>query len=191
MVKVYLVDDSVLFLNELTLTVPWERMDCKVVGSALEAETAEREIREMRPDLIITDISMPGRDGLAMVESLADIPGPEFIIVSAYPKFEYAFRAIKLKTADYFVKPFDDEEFYRAIKRVAQRISARQAGRRRRAPPAGNLFRPHAQRLHRSGAPVCRRPLCRRSFGHLCGESAVHLGELSEQVLSPRAEHVL
>ncbi|HIS86017.1 MAG TPA: helix-turn-helix domain-containing protein [Candidatus Faecivicinus avistercoris] len=126
MVKVYLVDDSVLFLNELTLTVPWERMDCKVVGSALDAETAEREIREMRPDLIITDISMPGRDGLEMVESLADIPGPEFIVVSAYPKFEYAFRAIKLKTADYFVKPFDDEEFYRAVERVAQRISARQ-----------------------------------------------------------------
>ena len=126
MVKVYIVDDSILFLNELTLTVPWERMDCKVVGSALEAETAEREIRKMRPDLIITDISMPGRDGLQMVESLADIPGPEFIIVSAYPKFEYAFRAIKLKTADYFVKPFDDEEFYRAIERVVERINARQ-----------------------------------------------------------------
>ena len=53
------------------------------------------------------------------------MPELEFILVSAYAKFEYVFKAIKLGTADYFVKPFDDEEFYAAIQRVAERILTR------------------------------------------------------------------
>ena len=43
-------------------------------------------------------------------------------MISAYSRFEYALKAIKLNTADYFVKPFDDEEFYAAIRKMAERI---------------------------------------------------------------------
>lgn len=126
MVTVYLVDDSEVFVTELVLTVPWEQLQCQVVGSALEASTAEREILTLKPDLVITDISMPGRDGLKLIQSLQErMPDLEFILVSAYSKFEYAFKAIKLGTADYFVKPFDDEEFYSAIQRVVDRILVR------------------------------------------------------------------
>ena len=126
MITVYLVDDSEVFVTELILTVPWAQLQCQVVGSALEASTAENEILTLKPDLVITDISMPGRDGLKLIQSLQEkMPELEFILVSAYAKFEYAFKAIKLGTADYFVKPFDDEEFYAAIQRVAERILTR------------------------------------------------------------------
>ena len=70
MVGVYIVDDSKLFVNELTLTVPWAELGCRVVGSAVNAFDAEREIRERRPDLVITDISMPERSGLELIERL-------------------------------------------------------------------------------------------------------------------------
>ena len=126
MIKVYIVDDSVLFVSELALTVPWEKLGAQVVGSAYDADTAEREIRALRPELVITDIAMPGRDGLNLIESLADLPGTEFILISAFPRFEYALKAIKLKTADYFVKPFDDDEFCQAIERVVSRIISAQ-----------------------------------------------------------------
>ena len=122
MVGVYIVDDSKLFVNELTLTVPWAELGCRVVGSAVNAFDAEREIRDSRPDLVITDISMPERSGLELIERLGDLDGMEFILISAYSRFEYALKAIKLNTADYFVKPFDDEEFYAAIRKMAERI---------------------------------------------------------------------
>ena len=87
MVGVYIVDDSKLFVNELTLTVPWAELGCRVVGSAVNAFDAEREIRDSRPDLVITDISMPERSGLELIERLGDLDGMEFILISAYSRF--------------------------------------------------------------------------------------------------------
>lgn len=127
MVGVYIVDDSRLFVNELALTTPWEELGCRLVGSAVNAFDAEREIRARRPDLVITDISMPERSGLELIERLSDLDGIEFILISAYSRFEYALKAIKLNTADYFVKPFDDSEFYAAIRKMAQQIEKKRS----------------------------------------------------------------
>lgn len=145
MVKVYIVDDSVLFVGELMLTVPWEKLGAQVVGSAHDADTAERDIREKRPDIVITDIAMPRRDGLNLIESLQDLQDIEYILVSAYPRFEYALKAIKLKIADYFLKPFDDEEFNQAIERVIQKVTS--GGKARRSELQMKIALPDASNI--------------------------------------------
>ena len=122
MVRVYIVEDSILALNELLFTVDWKALGCQVVGSAMDTFKAEKEIRALLPQLVITDVQMPLRDGLEMIKALADLSGVYFIVISAYRLFEYAQRAIKLDTFDYILKPIDDEELYRSIESVVYTI---------------------------------------------------------------------
>ena len=138
MTSVFIVDDSQLFVEELEKTVPWNQFGCEVVGTANDAESAERMIRLLQPDIVITDICMSDRDGLELIDALADLDNIEFVLISAFSRFEYAQKAIRLNVSDYFVKPIDDEEFYSAISRLAQRIRERkQTGDGGNPPSAG------------------------------------------------------
>ena len=126
MTKVFIVDDSPLFVEELVTTTPWDSLGCEVIGTSFDAETAEREIRAKHPDIVISDICMELESGLDMIESLTDLVDIDYILVSAFSRFEYALKAIRLNVADYFVKPFDDEEFYQAIQRLVEKKETRQ-----------------------------------------------------------------
>ncbi len=117
--RVFVVEDSALLRQELLSTTPWAQLDCQVVGASGDGVEAERMIRALRPDLVITDICMLHMDGLEMIEALSDLPGIRYILISAYSKFEYAKKAIKLNVCDYVLKPIDDKELYAAIRKVA------------------------------------------------------------------------
>ena len=125
MVRVFIVDDSQLFVEELVQTTPWEALGCEVCGTANDADTAEKQIRKLVPGIVISDICMANRSGLDLIDALSDMPDMEYILISAYSRFEYAQKAIRLDVADYFVKPFDDEEFYEAVRRLVEKIRTR------------------------------------------------------------------
>ena len=125
MISVYIVEDSIPALSELIFTIDWQSLGCRVVGSASDSFAAEKEIRILSPQLVITDVQMPLRDGLEMIKALSDMEGIYYIVISAYRLFEYAQRAIKLNTFDYILKPIDDEELYRSIENVVYAITSR------------------------------------------------------------------
>ena len=110
MFQVYIVDDAVLTRKALVMTMPWDQWECVVVGSADDGDRAFYEIREMRPDLVITDIRMVRVSGLEMIRRCRE-EGIEtqFIIISGYNEFEYAKAALKMEVVDYILKPIDDE----------------------------------------------------------------------------------
>ncbi len=116
--RVFVAEDSALLRQELLSTTPWAQLNCQVVGASGNGKEAEQMIRTLRPDLVITDICMPQMDGLELIEALADLPHIRYILISAYSKFEYAKKAIKLNVCDYVLKPIDDKELYTAIQRV-------------------------------------------------------------------------
>ncbi len=74
-------------------------------------------------DVIVTDIQMPQKDGLTMLEEIAQIREEQkFIIVSAYKDEEYLFRSINLNVISYFVKPLVVENIMQILKKVKKSI---------------------------------------------------------------------
>ena len=132
MYQVYIVDDAVLTRKALVMTMPWDQWGCVVVGSADDGDHALCEIREMEPDIVITDIRMVRLSGLDLIGRCREEGiRSQFIIISGYNEFEYAKAALQMEVLDYILKPIDDEELQKAVQKAIQRIEnlrARSAG---------------------------------------------------------------
>lgn len=115
-ITVLVVEDEELMRNEIVRTTPWERFSCRLVGEAANGLEGEELIRRLRPDLVITDIRMPGQDGIALLEKTRP---PAAMILTGYSDFTYARRALRLGVNDYIVKPLDTEEFHAALEKIA------------------------------------------------------------------------
>ena len=98
MYQVYIVDDAVLTRKALVMTMPWDQWGCVVVGSADDGEKAFEDIREMEPDIVITDIRMVHVGGLELIgRCRAQGIRSQFIIISGYNEFEYAKAALRME----------------------------------------------------------------------------------------------
>lgn len=128
MYQVYIVDDAVLTRKALVMTMPWDQWGCVVVGSADDGEKAFEDIREMEPDIVITDIRMVHVGGLELIgRCRAQGIRSQFIIISGYNEFEYAKAALRMEVLDYILKPIDDEELHGAVEKAVQRIGESRA----------------------------------------------------------------
>ena len=123
MVKVVLVEDEKMLRREIVLTTPWAELGCELLGEAENGIDGADVIGRINPDLIITDIRMPGMDGLAMLrEVLSDDYKPAVIILTGHSDFEYAREALRIGVADYILKPVDDLEFHDLISKTVSGI---------------------------------------------------------------------
>ena len=117
--KVVLVEDEEIVLRELEETIDWEGLGLEVVGTAKDGIEGENMIKALSPDIVVTDIKLPGKNGLQMIEDAAVTNG---IILSGYTDFEFTKRAIRLGVFDYLEKPVDDDELEASLKTLAIRI---------------------------------------------------------------------
>ncbi len=135
MIRVVVVEDEEYLRRELVLTIPWERLGCVIVGEAADGRSGLELILRIRPELLLTDIRMPGLDGIAMVEAaFRELPAaarPAVVILSGHSEFEYARSALRLGVQDFLIKPLDDEELLRVMDAVTARIS--ETGRQQEA----------------------------------------------------------
>ena len=123
MYKVVIVEDSKLLRMGLIHTLNWQSLGCTVVGSAGDGVEGLDVICETRPDIVVTDIRMPGLSGLDMIEAAKNNGiDPAVIIVSGYDDFLYAQRALKLGVVGYLVKPIDDDEAYATLQAACARV---------------------------------------------------------------------
>lgn len=125
MYKVIIVDDSALFRREIVLTMPWEDLNCMVVGLAEDGLPGYNMIMDIRPDIVITDVRMIQMDGIEMIKKLKRYGcKARFIVVSAYSEFDYAVEALKMQADDYILKPIADGTLESAIEKSIAKISA-------------------------------------------------------------------
>ena len=68
--RVILVDDEPVILRSLKVAVPWEQMNLEIVGEARNGEKALQLVRELSPHMIISDIRMPGIDGITLMKEV-------------------------------------------------------------------------------------------------------------------------
>lgn len=135
MYKVVLVEDEPMIREGLRTTTPWADYGCQVVGEASDAVEAELLILQQKPDIVITDIYMPGVSGLQLIERVKGSVSCEFIIISGYDEFEYAQKAVYLGVKGYLLKPIDENELRDVIGRAVE--SLRKAGRPPQAEQVG------------------------------------------------------
>lgn len=124
--KVLLVDDEPPALEGLKLVVDWRQMGYQICGECDNGEEALNVIERMAPDLVITDIRMPGLDGLDLIKRVRErtINPPQFIIVSGFGEFDYARKALQFGIKHYLLKPVFAEELTEVLREIQPRMSA-------------------------------------------------------------------
>lgn len=125
MYRVILVDDERLILRGLSTVVPWAEMGCEVAGTAHDGAAGLALIRDLRPDIVLTDIRMPNMDGLTMLAAIrSEFPEIQMSVLTAYRDFEYARQAITLGVCRYLLKPSNLEELKDAVREMVSRLDA-------------------------------------------------------------------
>jgi two-component system response regulator YesN len=103
--KVMLADDDYPVIECLKQTIPWEELGLELVGIAEDGLSALEQAKKNMPDLLITDISMPGLDGIQLIDELKKLsPGIRTVILSCHDDFQYTRQAVKLHVQDYVLK---------------------------------------------------------------------------------------
>ena len=124
--RVLLVDDEALAIVRLkALLAEIAEPRVEVVGEAAFAERALALLKERSVDLLLLDIGMPVRDGLALAAAVRALPPPLPAIVFVTAHGEHALRAFELDAVDYLTKPVRRERLQVALARVAQRLAPR------------------------------------------------------------------
>lgn len=118
MYRVVLVEDEDIIRKGIRNSVPWEEYNCRVIGEARNGEEGENLIASLNPDIVITDIEMPLKNGLQMIGDTKDRYDYVSVILTGYPDFEYAREAIKNGVSYYVLKPLNLDEMKEALERA-------------------------------------------------------------------------
>lgn len=123
MFRVILIDDEPLIVEGLKKVVRWEEYQCTVVATAEDAEKGAELIRTLRPDILFTDIRMPGVDGLTMLAGLrSEFPDLQVTVLTGFRDFAYAQEAIRLGVARFLLKPSKMDEIREALACMTARL---------------------------------------------------------------------
>lgn len=147
-IRVLIVDDYAEARESIARLLSFET-DIEVVGQAADGQGALQLARDLRPDVVLMDVNMPGLDGIATTEALArEAPWSQVIMMSVQGEPDYLRRSMLAGARDYLTKPFSGDELANTIRRVHE-LDAGRKGRQGAPEPA----EPVAER--RTGRIVC------------------------------------
>jgi two-component system LytT family response regulator len=112
--------------------------DVEVVGTAGDGKEAAAAIAALRPDLVMLDVQMPEKSGLAVAADLAIGDRPEIVFVTAFEQF--APDAFEVDATDYLLKPVRFDRLRQAIERAKRRRTLQQAAARPAASPEAGAY---------------------------------------------------
>jgi two-component system, response regulator YesN len=111
MYKVLIVDDEAIICKGLRNTIEWDSLGLEICGEARNGGDALAMIQELQPNILITDIRMPGMDGITLIQTIRDLCIPiKIIILSGFSDFTFLKEAIRMGVDGYLLKPIDIDE---------------------------------------------------------------------------------
>ena len=126
MYKVIIADDEVWIGFGIKKLIYKSGQPFTVIGEAPNGIRAYEMVKKEQPDLLITDIRMPGLNGLELMRKLRAEENPVGVVfISGYAEFEYAREAISLGAFDYLLKPIEEESLRRFLRDSAKKRSER------------------------------------------------------------------
>ncbi|MDR2904160.1 MAG: response regulator [Clostridiales bacterium] len=124
MYKMIIADDEWVIRKYLTECFDWARLGVEIIGCCMNGNKAMDYMIESAPDLIITDIKMPGISGLELIEKICAMDSlVEIIVISGFKEFQYAQQAMRYGVTDYILKPICDEQLIEAVSRAIARLN--------------------------------------------------------------------
>ena len=127
MFKVFLVEDEIVVREGIRKNIIWEQYGFIYAGDASDGELALPLIRQIQPDLLITDIKMPFMDGLSLIELVRqELPKTKIVIISGYDDFSYAQQAIRSGVEQYLLKPIMKEKMVETLIGIRNKMEEEQ-----------------------------------------------------------------
>jgi two-component system response regulator DesR len=118
MIRVLLAEDQAMVRGALTALLSLET-DIEVVGAAPDGESAWRELQRLKPDLLVTDIEMPGLSGLELAQRVQRHAMPtKVVIVTTFARAGFLRRALDAGVCGYLLKDAPAEELAEALRKV-------------------------------------------------------------------------
>lgn len=126
MYKIFLADDEIWVIMGLKKLIEKIGAPFQVVGEASNGVMALEEIEKKKPDVLITDIRMPGMDGLELMKEIRKKKlDTKVVLVSGYVEFDYAQKAIRMGAVDYLLKPVEAETFAKVLENLEKMLDER------------------------------------------------------------------
>lgn len=117
--RILIADDHALIRQGMTAVIG-AQPDMILVGTAENGELAVRIARELQPDVIVLDIKMPVKGGIAAIEEIvAGNPAARILVITSFPDDDTVFEAIRAGAMGYYLKDSSPEEMVAAIRAVA------------------------------------------------------------------------
>ncbi|AGR77534.1 response regulator transcription factor [Aliarcobacter butzleri] len=117
--KVLIVEDEIKLANLIKVSIKELFFKVNIAKDGIEGL---KKFQSFKPDIIISDITMPNLDGLEMCQKIREESNIPIVILSAYSQKEKLLKAIDLGINKYFIKPFDIEEFLEYLKNLSKNI---------------------------------------------------------------------
>ncbi|QEN09521.1 response regulator [Oceanispirochaeta crateris] len=123
-----LADDEQIIRDGISRKIKWEEEGFIFLPPCEDGESAIQSVREHQPDVVITDICMPGRDGLEVAKYIAEnSPDTLVIILSGYEDFDYARQALLANVHEYILKPLSSRKIHELLQRIREELTRRKA----------------------------------------------------------------
>ena len=124
MYKVMLVDDERIIIDGISKVIKWESIGTSLIGTAKNGIEAYEFISQNQPDIVISDIKMPGMNGLELVKKVHDnFPEIRFILLSGFSEFDYAKQAMEYGVKHYLLKPCNENNIIEALSNICEGLN--------------------------------------------------------------------
>jgi two-component system response regulator YesN len=177
-IKVVLAEDEAVLCRSIAAKIEKTDADFVVVSRTSDGRQALGAVRDLSPDVLITDIKMPVMDGLELIRQMRlSYPKVKLVVLTGYSDFAYVQQAIRSGVSGYLLKPVEDEELIQTLSDLKNEIVEEQYRQNPVVVHSAN-YREQAGKLKNAMFFVC--------LGNLCYDAAdAYLASWYEKKLSP------
>ena len=119
MYRLIIADDEENIRNGMAHSLPWREWGYEVAALCASGQEVLDQMESARPDVVLSDIRMPGMDGVELMQRLSrDYPQVKIVILSGYSDFKYLNMSIRNHVAEYLLKPTDIDDFEETFRRL-------------------------------------------------------------------------
>ncbi len=123
MYRVFLVEDEIVVREGIRNSIQWAQTPYVLAGEAPDGEMALSIMKDIKPDILVTDIKMPFMDGLELSRIIKKIqPWVKIIIISGHDEFQYAKEAISIGVEEFLLKPVSASDMLASLDKVSRAI---------------------------------------------------------------------
>ncbi|QTQ11814.1 response regulator [Treponema parvum] len=140
--RMIIVDDERIIRETIRSLINWKALDVEIVGTCKDGIEAYNAILDEYPDIVLTDIKMPGFSGLELIENIKKIDSDiEFIILTGYEEFAFAKTAMRFGIRHYLLKPCNEKQIVEAVKEIQKSISKRNSDWKLRSDEIYDIYK--------------------------------------------------